>query len=116
MNLEQLKSLAVSAIEDLKAKDIKVLDVTSLTDVTDSMIICCGTSNRHTRAIAENLVLKLKENGIRPIGVNGEDSGEWILVDVGDIIVHIMLAETREYYDLDALWEMTSERLERNAN
>lgn len=106
MQAEQLCQLINTAIEDLKAKEIIVLDVTRLTQITDYMIICSGTSNRHVRSIADNIIMKAKENGATLIGVEGEDVGEWILVDLGDVIVHVMLPRVRDLYQLEKLWDI----------
>lgn len=104
MTTEQLQQFALTKLDDMKAKDIISLAVSELTDMTDYMIIASGTSNRHVRSIAGNLVSKAKEAGISIIGVEGEDTGEWVLVDFSDVIVHVMQEETRQFYDLEKLW------------
>lgn len=104
MTTEQLQQFALTKLDDMKAKDIISLAVSELTDMTDYMIIASGTSNRHVRSIADNLVSKAKEAGISIIGVEGEDTGEWVLVDFSDVIVHVMQEETRQFYDLEKLW------------
>ncbi len=104
--LKNLQKITVDALEDLKAMDIIVMDVHRLTTVTDMMIICTGSSSRHAKSLAENLVTEVKKQGIRPLGVEGENDGEWILVDLGDIIVHIMLSRTRDFYGLEKLWDL----------
>jgi ribosome-associated protein len=101
----QLNSLAISALEHAKAVDITVIDVRDMTDITDQMIICNGTSNRHVLAIARQLCDVLAKRGNRPASIEGEDQGEWILIDCIDVLVHIMKRETREYYDLESLWD-----------
>lgn len=106
-DLNTLKAVVMDALEDMKAKDIVVLDVKPLTSVADLMIVASGTSNRHVRSIANRLREKVKENGFSPLGIEGEDAAEWVLVDLGDIIVHIMLPDTRRFYDLEKLWSMT---------
>ncbi len=82
------------------------LDVTALTDVMDCLVIASGTSNRHVKALADNVVTEAKKQGIRPIGMEGEDAGEWVLVDYGDVVVHVMLPATRDLYDLERLWSV----------
>lgn len=104
MELEAMKQAVVDALEDIKAKDIAVIKVSHLTSMTDYMIIATGDSNRQTRALASNVQEKLKEQGAHVLGVEGEESGEWVLVDLGQVVVHIMLPNTREHYNLEQLW------------
>ncbi|OLO03583.1 MULTISPECIES: ribosome silencing factor [Salinicola] len=104
MQTDTLKSLVVEALEELKARDVVELDVAELTSVTDVMVVASGTSSRHVSALAENVVEKVKEAGLRPLGVEGQQSGEWVLVDLGDVIAHVMMPETRQLYDLERLW------------
>jgi len=104
MNSEQLKQAVVAALEDLKARHIVALDVRQLTDMTDYMLIATGTSNRHVKALAENVNDELRKHDLRPIGTEGEQLAEWVLVDYGDVVVHVMLPETRAFYDLERLW------------
>ncbi|XGA81277.1 ribosome silencing factor [Halomonas sp. CH40] len=104
MQTETLKTLAVDALEELKARDITHLDVAKLTDVTDLMIIASGTSTRHVSALAQNLVEKAKEQELQPRGVEGGANADWVLVDLGDVVVHVMLPEARALYDLERLW------------
>jgi ribosome-associated protein len=91
----------------LKALDVSVLDVRHLTTVTDTMIVACGRSDRHVRAIAAAVVDKCKKEGHRPIGVEGEKVGDWVLVDLGDVVVHVMLPRAREFYSLEKLWTLS---------
>ncbi|MGC3871925.1 ribosome silencing factor [Halomonas sp. GXIMD04776] len=104
MQNEALKTLAVEALEELKGQDITELDVAALTSVTDVMVIANGTSTRHVGALADNVVEKAKEAGIRPLGVEGGAGADWVLVDMGDVVVHVMLPDARRLYDLERLW------------
>jgi ribosome-associated protein len=112
----QLVEFAVSVLEDMKAQDIRVLDVRHLTSLMDFMVVATGRSDRHVRAISGALVERCKERGLKPLGVEGEEAGEWVLVDLTDVVVHVMLARVREFYNIETLWEMPSseERLEDN--
>jgi len=101
---EVLRNLIVDALEDIKGRDVVVMDVTGLSDVTDYMIIASGTSNRHVRALVNQVVEATTEAGMKPLGVEGRETNEWVLVDVGDALVHVMQAETRAFYDLERLW------------
>lgn len=104
MHIEALKTLAVDALEELKGKDIAELDVSALTSVTDVMLVASGTSTRHVTALANNVVEKIKQAGLRPLGVEGQAGSDWVLVDLGDVVVHVMLPDTRRLYDLERLW------------
>jgi len=103
--LVALEKLVLGALEDLKALNIRVLDVRGLTDVADTMIVASGTSDRHVRSIAENVVVTAKQAGHRPMGTEGKQDGEWVLVDLQDVLVHVMLPRVREFYALEQLWE-----------
>ena len=105
MRLNKLQQTAVTALEDIKARDIKVLDVRKLTSFYDSMIIASAESNRQVKALAHHVRDRLKEAGATIIGIEGEESGEWVLVDCGDIIVHVMQPAVRAHYNLEELWE-----------
>ena len=107
MNVETLKERLLTVLDERKAEQIVCLDVHALTSITDWMIIATGTSSRHTKAVAEYLVQEAKNLGHQPTGVEGLQSGEWVLVDLDRIIVHIMLAETRRLYDLERQWRQT---------
>ncbi|PCJ16518.1 MAG: ribosome silencing factor [Gammaproteobacteria bacterium] len=93
------------ALDDLKAVDVLVIDVSSVSSATDFMVIASGSSSRHTKSIAENVIEQSKKAGTCPLGVEGMVQPEWVLVDLGDIVVHIMQAETRRFYDLESLWQ-----------
>lgn len=107
MNSEQLSELVVEALEDGKAKDIVRLNVRNMTTVTDYMVVASGTSNRHVSALAEAVSDKSKAAGHRPIGVEGEGGSEWVLLDLGDTLVHVMLPRVREFYNLEKLWSLS---------
>lgn len=104
MQATEIAALAEQALEDLKAQDIRRLDVRELTDIADFLIIASGTSNRQVKALAENVELKAKQAGVRAIGVEGAETAEWILVDLVDVVVHVMQPATRAFYDLERLW------------
>ena len=104
-----LQSIVVAALEDMKAVNVKVLDVRRLTDITDTMVIASGTSDRHVRSVAERVIEKAKAAGFRAFGVEGERDGEWVLVDLPDVLVHIMLPRVREFYGLEKLWDAGEE-------
>jgi ribosome-associated protein len=100
-----LQSIVTAALEDMKAVNIKKLDVRGLTDIVDTMMIVSGNSDRHVRSIAEHVVEQAKAAGFRPLGVEGSRDAEWVLVDLQDILVHVMLPRVREFYGLEKLWE-----------
>ena len=107
MDSEPLKELVLEALDDLKAVNTVTLDVAELTDVMDYMVVASGTSNRHVKSLADNVCVEAKKQGMRPLGVEGQDAGEWVLVDFGDVVVHVMLPATRDFYDLERLWVRT---------
>lgn len=109
MNSDQLKDLIVGALDDAKGLEIVSLDVTDLTDVTDYMVIVTGTSNRHVRSLTGHVVDVCREQGERPLGLEGEDTGDWVLLDMTDVVVHLMLADARKFYDLERLWNNLGE-------
>ena len=100
-----LQSVVTAALDDMKAVNVKVLDVRGLTDIADTMVIASGTSDRHVRSIADRVIEKAKAAGFRPLGVEGEREGEWVLVDLQDLVLHVMLPRVREFYGLERLWE-----------
>ena len=102
-----LKSVVVDALDDMKALEVKVLDVRGLTDFADFMVIASGTSDRHVRAVAQRVVERTKQAGFRPHGVEGQQDSDWVLIDLNEMIVHVMLPRVREFYGLEKLWDMT---------
>jgi ribosome-associated protein len=102
-----LKKIVVDALADMKALDVKVLDVRGLADFADAMVIASGTSDRHVRSVAQNVVEKAKQAGFRPHGVEGDQDGDWVLIDLSEMIVHVMLPRVREFYGLEKLWDMS---------
>lgn len=106
MNSEKLADLVIDALDDVKAKDIVKLDVRNMTTVTDYMVVASGTSNRHVKALVDNVAEKAKQAGCRPVGIEGEDGGEWVLLDLQDALVHVMLPKVREFYNLEKLWSI----------
>lgn len=101
---EQLLQRVTDALEDLKAVNVVTLDVRELTNVTDFLVIASGNSNRHVKSLADSVCIKAKQAGHPPLGVEGEQAAEWVLVDLGDVVVHVMLPATRDFYDLERLW------------
>jgi len=103
--ISPLQEVVTTALDDMKAANVKVMDVRGLTDIADTMIIASGTSDRHVRSIADRVVEKAKAAGYRPYGVEGARDGEWVLVDLQDIVLHVMLPRVREFYGLERLWD-----------
>ncbi len=101
---QALRELVIEALEDLKAVELRVLDVRQRTTITDTMIIASGTSDRHVRSLADAVVQRAKHAGHQPLGVEGQAAGDWILVDLGAVLVHIMLPRVRDFYQLEKLW------------
>jgi ribosome-associated protein len=114
MQTDELKTIALQALEDLKGLDIVEYDVREMTSVTDVMIIASGTSDRHVKSLADAVVMACKKSGVPPMGVEGEREGEWVLVDLGDVVVHVMQPRIREFYALEKLWTVTEEKREKS--
>ena len=108
MELTKLKKLVVDALEDIKARDIDVINTSKVSNLFDCIIVASGDSNRQVRALAQNVEHKAREAGIEIISTEGEETGEWVLVDLGDLVVHIMQPAVRNYYQLEDLWATTA--------
>jgi len=106
MTSNGLSELVIDALDELKAQSIKCMDVRHLTSVTDVMVIATGRSDRHVRALADSIVESCKRAGKQPLGVEGQEAGEWVLVDLSDVVVHVMLPRVREFYNLEKLWDI----------
>ena len=104
MQLETLRQLVVDTLDDMKAREIQVIDVRGKTAITDYMIVASGTSDRHVKAIAETVAFRAKEAGQAPLGTEGLNEGEWALVDLNGVVVHVMLPKVRDFYTLERLW------------
>lgn len=104
MDIEVLKNRVIELLDDIKAEDVQVFNVADMTSVTDYMIVATGTSNRHVRAIANHVVEELREAGVRPVGSEGTEHGEWVLLDYGDVVLHVMQPRVRDFYQLEKLW------------
>ena len=105
-----LKTVILAALDDMKALEVKFLDVRGLTDIADFMVIASGTSDRHVRSVAQRVVEKAKEAGFRPHGVEGQQDGDWVLIDLNEMIIHVMLPRVREFYGLEKLWDTGTPR------
>ena len=107
MQPEQLKDLILATLEDNKGIDITDIDISELTDIANYFVICSATSTRHAKTLADKVVEASKNNQVRPFGIEGEEDCEWVLIDLSDVVVHIMLPKTREFYSLEKLWTVT---------
>lgn len=105
MNQQEFIDFVIENVDDMKAKDITVIDVSDKSTITDTLIICSGTSKRHVSAIAENVIVQCKQAEQAPLSVEGKAQGEWVLVDLGNIVLHVMQNDTREFYQLEKLWQ-----------
>ena len=111
MKTDKLLKIVIDALEELKAVDIQILDVKELTSITDMMVIASGTSDRQVRSLANKVIEESKKNHTIPLGTEGQQEGEWILIDLGDVVVHIMQPATRDYYQLEKLWSVEATKL-----
>lgn len=103
---DRLLEIVLRALEDMKGVDVRVIDVRDLTSITDRMVIVSGTSTRHVKALAEHVALQAKQHGYKPLGIEGENAAEWVLVDLVDVVVHVMLPAIRDFYALEKLWSV----------
>ena len=101
---DSLKKFVIDKIEDMKGRDIIDINVEGKSTVTDTMLVCSGNSKRHVRSIAENVVIEMKRAGLPPLSIEGQETGEWVLVDLGEVVVHVMQDETSDFYQLEKLW------------
>ncbi|HFA59468.1 MAG TPA: ribosome silencing factor [Rhodospirillales bacterium] len=113
--IEAIRDRVVAALEDLKASDIRVMDVRGKTSIADYMVIASGTSDRHVKSISEKVIESSKQAGEPPLGVEGLETGDWVLVDLGDVLVHVMLPQTRAFYNLEKLWSVDEDSDESSA-
>lgn len=104
MHGQELQSFVIDKLEDLKGQDIVTIDVSKISSITDCMIICTGTSSRHVSSIADHVVQSVRKAGLMPLGVEGEAIGDWVVVDLGDVIVHVLQEDSRRLYELEKLW------------
>ena len=110
LTTDQIQTLVLSTLEDLKAQEVTTIDVRGLSPLTDIMVVASGRSTRHVKSMADNLVQATKSNGHPPLGVEGEREAEWVLVDLNDVIVHLMLPRIRAFYNLEKLWSASNRR------
>lgn len=107
MAANKLLKTVIDAIEDLKGQDVKTMDVRRLTSITDYMVVASGNSDRHVKAIADHVIEQAKSIQVRPLGVEGREQAEWVLIDLGDVVVHVMQPAVREFYQIERLWGMS---------
>ena len=116
MQVEELRDLVVKELEDMKARDILVIDVRGKTSITDIMVIASGTSDRHVKSLAEAVYFQAKAAGEMPLGMEGANEGEWALVDLNGVVVHVMLPKVRDFYQLERLWSLNGTATGSKAN
>ncbi|MDX1443990.1 MAG: ribosome silencing factor [Gammaproteobacteria bacterium] len=109
MQAEELRDEVLRALEDMKATDVTAIDVRGRTAITDFMVIASGTSDRHVKAIANSVQKEMKDRGVKPVGIEGDRDAEWVLLDLNDVVVHIMLPEIRDFYNLEKLWSVEAD-------
>lgn len=107
MESEALKALVIDALDDIKGQEIVALDVQNQTDIADHMVVASGNTSRQVKALVDNVIERVKAEGVEVLGVEGQETGEWILIDLADVIVHVMLPAVREFYDLERLWSVS---------
>lgn len=110
LSFDQLKELVINALEDFKAVDIQTIDVSEQNPLTELFVIASGSSSRHVKSMAENLIMRAKAAGCPPLGVEGQRQADWVLVDLNDVIVHLMLPQARAFYNLEKLWQASSDQ------
>ncbi len=109
MKTEALAELAETALDDLRGVDVRRISVSDKTSITDLIVIASGTSHRHVRSLADRVVERVKDEGVKPLGVEGEQGGDWLLIDLGDLVVHVMSREKRAFYNLEKLWSIDAD-------
>lgn len=115
MNLDDLKAMVIDALEDMKGMDIQVVDVRGKSNVTDVMVFASGNSTRQVVSLATHVAERAKQEGLQPLGVEGADQGDWVLVDLGDVVVHVMRPEVRDFYQIEKLWSVEGDAEQANA-
>lgn len=113
LNVE-LKDVVINALEDVKGEEIVCLDISEMTDISDFMVVVSGNSNRQVKALVNNVLEEARSAGVKPLGIEGQAQGEWVLIDLTDVIVHVMLPKVRDFYDLESLWNMRPGKVEGN--
>lgn len=111
MQAEQLLKLVEDELNDRKAHQVSILDVRGKTSITDYMVIATATSTRHAKSLCDYVVEKVKQNGLQPLGQEGEGGSDWVLVDLGDVVLHVMTGQAREFYQLEKLWSVAGEKV-----
>ncbi|MCK9605592.1 MAG: ribosome silencing factor [Methylomonas sp.] len=110
MQAEQLLKLVETELDERKAHQVATLDVRGKTSITDFMVVATATSTRHAKSLCDYVVEKIKENGVQPLGVEGESGSDWVLVDLGDVVLHVMTGQAREFYQLEKLWSVAGDK------